>query len=122
LAHTEWRLIEVGGASALGNATAEFVNDSDLTGNTGCNIFSAQYSVQGSELRLELEGLIWTERGCPSQELFHQERQFQDSLVAVGWYEISGEYLSLLSDTEPPLVFRAISTGDRLAESPRGGR
>ena len=108
LADTEWQLVSLGeaGTPALeegGVPTASFTATADMMGWTGCNSYSAKYSVRGAELLLE--DLLWTEIACPSQELFQQEKQVQDSLVAVKRFEVSEGRLTLLGEAGQLLVF-----------------
>ena len=110
MADTEWRLVELSDAGAPaavvgGNVTAEFT-DMAMTGWTGCNSDEARYGVRQSELRLD--DLMWTEAGCPSQALFRQEQQMQDSLATVVRFEVSGERLTLHSEGGQVLVFERV--------------
>ena len=111
LANTEWRMVALGNADAPdavvgGNPTAEFTTASDMTGWTGCNAFGAGYRVRGSELLLD--ELTWTEAGCPSQALFHQEQRIQGLLATVERFEISGEQLTIHSEGGQALVFQRV--------------
>ena len=111
LADTEWRLVALGDADAPaevvgGNPTAEFTAATDMTGWTGCNAYDARYSVRGSELHLD--GLGWTEAGCPSDALYRQEQRMQDSLATVERFEVSGERLTLHSEGGQALVFERV--------------
>ena len=111
LAYTGWRLVALGDADAPaavvgGDATAEFTTETDMTGWTGCNSYGATYSVREPELRLD--DLTWTEKGCPSQELFQQEQRMQDLLATVERFEISGERLTLHSEAGQALVFERV--------------
>ena len=106
LANTRWRLAALGDADApadaVGDATAEFTA-AELTGWTGCNSYSARYSVQGSELRFD--DLSWTEAGCATDALFQQEQRMQDSLANLERFEVSGQRLTLYSQDGQVLVF-----------------
>lgn len=86
-----------------GDPTGEFTA-TGMTGWTGCNSYRATYSVRESELRLD--GLMWTEIGCPTQELFRQEQQMQGALAAVERFEISGDQLALRSEGGQVLIFK----------------
>ena len=108
LTGTEWRLIALGKADSPApvvgdDASIEFTSTEDMTGWTGCNSYASRYSVRDSELRLD--GLMWTEAGCPTQTLFQQEQRMQDSLATVERFEISGERLTLHSEGGQVLVF-----------------
>ena len=111
LAGTEWRLVLVLGSTEPpagvvgGDPTAGFTA-TEMTGWTGCNSYRARYSVQEEELRLD--DLVWTEAGCPSQELLRQEQRMQDSLATVEEFEISGERLTLHSEGGQALVFERV--------------
>ena len=106
LADTQWRLVAMGNARApaatIDDVTAAFT-ETGLDGWTACNAYAARYSVRGSELRLE--NLRWTEAGCPTQELFEQEQRMQELLAAVTRFELSGDLLTIGSESGPVLVF-----------------
>ncbi len=111
LANTEWRLVALSNADApaevvVGDPTARFTTTTDMTGWTGCNSYGATYSARESELRLN--ELMWTEAGCPSQALFRQEQQMQDSLATVERFEVSEERLTLHSEGGQALVFERV--------------
>ena len=111
LADTEWRLVALSNGDAPaevvgGDPTAEFTAAGDMKGWTACNSYSARYSARGSALRLD--GLMWTEAGCPSQALFRQEQRMQDSLATVERFEVSAERLTLHSEGGQALVFERV--------------
>ena len=116
LANTEWRLVALGNADAPaevvgGDPTARFTTATDMTGWTGCNSYGAGYSVGDPELRLD--GLTWTEAGCPSDALFRQEQRIQDSLATVERFEVSDERLTLHSKGGQALVFERVRDRDQ---------
>ena len=112
LAGTEWSLVlmlsstDAPAAVMDGDPTAEFTA-TGMTGWTGCNSYRARYSVRESELLLD--DLVWTEVGCPSQELLRQEQRMQDSLATVEQFEIAGERLTLHSEGGKAMVFERAS-------------
>ena len=111
LTDTEWRLVALGNSGApaevvAGDATARFTTATDMTGWTGCNSYGAIYRARDSELRLD--GLMWTEAGCPSQALFQQEQRMQGLLATVERFEVSGERLTLHSEGGQALVFQRV--------------
>ena len=110
LAGTEWRLVALGNAAAptgvVGDPTAKFTTATDMTGWTGCNSYGARYSTRDSELRLD--GLMWTEAGCPSQALFQQEQRMQGLPATVERFEVSGERLTLHSEGGQALVLQRV--------------
>ena len=111
LANTEWRMVALGNADdptevVGGDPTAEFTTATDMTGWTGCNSYTARYRARESELLLD--GLMWTEAGCPSQGLFLQEQRMQDSLATVERFEVLGKRLTLHSEGGQALVFERV--------------
>jgi heat shock protein HslJ len=62
-AGTHWRIVEVGGVAAAGEAGLMIGRDGQLSGSTGCNRFSG--SVKLAEGRLEVSPLAATRMACP---------------------------------------------------------
>lgn len=106
-ADSEWRLVALGDAGAPveseGDATVEFARGRNVTGWSTCNSYSGRYSVRGSELHLD--DLSWAEAGCPSQALFGQEQQMQDSLATIERFEVSDGRLPLHSEDDQVMVY-----------------
>ena len=96
LADTEWRLTSLGPAGdpapvvSGSEVTADFEQD-DMSGWTGCNSYNGARVSDGSSINTE--ELLWTERGCPSDELRVQEELFLELLVAADSFVLSGDQL-----------------------------
>ena len=78
------------------------IQDGRITGNTGCNEFFTDYTVEGSQLSLGAVGS--TRRACP-EEVAPQEQQFLELFRAVNGFRLEGPQLTLLTDGTPALVF-----------------
>lgn len=109
LAGSAWRLVALGPAAspaaAIGDADLRFTTDA-ISGGTGCNGYGAAYRVQQSDLRLD--NLRWTERGCPSDQLFQQEQRMQAVLATVQRFDLAGDRLTLHGDDGRVLIFERV--------------
>ena len=112
LADAQWRLVALGeagapaGAVVESEATAEFTSAEEITGWTGCNSYGARCRVRDSGLRLD--DLTWTEAGCLSRALTRREQRMQDSMATEERFQVSGERLTLHSESERVLVFERV--------------
>jgi heat shock protein HslJ len=90
---------------ALDNVTLRFNPDGTLQGSSGCNQYTATYTVEG-EL-ITVGSLATTERYCPAPEgIMHQETEYLSRLSNTTRYHISDNYLVLsYYDVEKLLVF-----------------
>lgn len=70
------------------------------------NRIRGEYSAGETELRLT--DLSWTESGCPSPDLFQQEQRFQNLMMEVGRFTVSGARFTLYGEGEQVLVFQRI--------------
>lgn len=86
LADTSWHL-EPGSSDVTISFAAV-----KIKGWTGCNTIEGEYRVEDDGL--SFIDLGWTEKGCPTQEAFQQEQAFQDALVEVKRWKISGASFS----------------------------
>ncbi len=100
LSGREWRMMFVnngkGGAvsAVIGSeVTATFGDDGNVSGNGGCNGYSATYNVEGDALKIE--AAISTLKACADNEVTQQEQQFFAALTNVTTYRISGMKLEL---------------------------
>ena len=110
LTKPEWHLLTYRGddgndISAIDNVTLRFGPDGTFQGSSGCNRYSATYTVEG-EL-ITIGPLAVTERYCPAPEdIMHQETEYLSRLSNTTRYHISDNYLVLsYYDEEKLLVF-----------------
>ncbi len=69
--------------------TANFGEDGQLTGNAGCNNYSAQYETQGDNINIETAEV--TEMACLEPEgIMEQEQLYLAALVTADTYKIEG--------------------------------
>ena len=100
---TSWTLTSIAGSQAIGDVEVEFSDEWGIGGWTGCNSYRGKYGVSGASFTIE--ELEWTERGCPSQELFSQEKKFLDLLVNANGFDIDNSELTITSSNNQTLVF-----------------
>jgi heat shock protein HslJ len=76
-----WRATDMGGASVgQSTITLMFGSDGKITGKSACNNYSANYSLNGNDLRV-YAGMIGTRMACP-KAVMAQETQFRKMLAA----------------------------------------
>jgi len=73
------------------NITAEF-SSGRLSGNSGCNTYGADYSIDGDVLALS--PAISTRMACP-EEIMEREQAFLQGLVTISNFSLDGETLIL---------------------------
>lgn len=103
LAGVEWRLVAVGSDRApddLG-ATITFAAEGVASGNTGCNGFSGQWQVRGSELTIS--GLVMTAMAC-EDPVMQWEAAFTRVLGDTRSYIIDGNQLTLRDASDSTLA------------------
>jgi heat shock protein HslJ len=105
LAGTVWELTAFDESSPIEGTvlTIEFEED-QVSGNTGCNLFSGSYEVDGDAI--SFGALAWTERGCMDPAgVMEQERRYMELLGAVKSFELEGGELRLFTDSQGSLTF-----------------
>lgn len=115
LAGTEWRLSSLGPAAdpvpvVSGSELTAGFSQEEVSGSTGCNSYDGAYSVSDGS-SINTEDLSWTERGCPSTELWEQEELFLDLLVAAETFVLFGDQL-VISSAEGKAVLVFARTGE----------
>ncbi len=102
LAGTQWVLVALGDAPALGDSalTLNFSADGRVSGDSGCNRFMGSYEADGP--RLTLSQLASTRRACLSDALNQQEQAYLQALQSIARYHV--EQSQLLLTTENGLV------------------
>jgi heat shock protein HslJ len=109
LTGTMWILTSLDGERPIVGTTitAAFDTQGRLGGSSGCNSYSAQYQVSGSNMTIgQASGTLMA---C-AEPVMAQEGDYLAALAATATYSISGNKLSLEdSSGEPRLVFEAQS-------------
>jgi len=105
LAGTAWVLNAFDGSSPIAGTqpTIEFEDD-QVSGNTGCNLFSGSYEVDGDAI--SFGALAWTERGCMEPEgVMEQERRYMEYLGAAEGFELGEDELKIYAGSLGSLTF-----------------
>ena len=76
--------------------TVEFDGTETMSGSSGCNTYTANYSVAGADFHIG--ALVSTRRGC-RPALMAQERAYLDALRSVAGWKFSGPAFQLLNET-----------------------
>jgi heat shock protein HslJ len=108
LAGTLWNLVGYGQPEALTRPLTESpatldIDAEHMSGSTGCNHYSSNYTADGQTLKLAGPGPMMTLMACP-EPLMQQESDFLKMLNAVTGYTLAGDRLTL-TGTEGVLVF-----------------
>lgn len=96
----EWTVTAIQSGNAITSAvegskpTVGF-GQSRMAGNTGCNQFSARYSLQN--ISLQVGPVARTKRACPSEALARQETALLQALEKVEHFRVVGRQLTLYS-------------------------
>ncbi|QIE45926.1 META domain-containing protein [Pseudohalocynthiibacter aestuariivivens] len=69
---SDWRIVTVDGAAAVGEASIGFRADGSYSGNTGCNLFQGQARYEGGQLVIE-GPMAHTKKACADDALVAQE-------------------------------------------------
>ncbi len=96
LANTFWRATQVDGQTVLAgtNLTANFGAGGGLQGSSGCNTYSASYSVNGENLSISPPS--GTSRLCADPPgIMEQETAFLNALVSASSFSLEGQQLYL---------------------------
>jgi len=105
---TSWQLQSVanasGGMEPVGsrNITARFGTGGQLSGFTGCNIYSATYTT--SNYALQISPPATSMKYCPEPGVMGQETTYLNNLNATTEFRVSGEALKLYNKTGSPLL------------------
>ena len=75
--------------------TADFSADGTISGDTGCNSFRGDYTLEGEKLRVG--PLTATEEACPTKEASEQEAGYLAALESAVRIEQAGPELTLLN-------------------------
>jgi heat shock protein HslJ len=82
--------------------TATFGANGRVSGNTGCNQYSATYTLEGFSLKIG--PAVSTRRACSSEEANRQETAFLRALEGVNGFRITGDRLELYGPDGQTLV------------------
>lgn len=90
-----------------------FHEDGWLDGNSGCNLFSGNYTVE--ENRMSISGLGTTAMACDSFEVMEQEAQLMAALQAVATFAVTGGQLQL-ADLSGETLLTLVATAPAIVE------
>jgi heat shock protein HslJ len=76
--------------------TVEFDPTGTMSGSSGCNTYTAPYSVAGTDFHIG--ELVSTQRAC-GPALMAQERAYLEALRSVARWQFSGPAFQLLNET-----------------------
>jgi len=106
--NTAWILETLGDAGVTGNSpvTIRFGDDGRVSGNSGCNNYTGNYTREGERLEIA-RNLVSTRRACLSDAAMAQEQKFLETLSAMTSYATDERgALTLSNDAGQRLVFR----------------
>ena len=111
--NTSWQLESLGDAGnpqpvlAGSEVTMTFSALERVGGRSGCNSYRGKYTTDGA--RITFSGIASTKMACEPQQLMEQETQFQQALLAVERYELTGDHLELTYGGTKVLRLKALS-------------
>lgn len=96
----EWRVEDLANKGVIDNSliTLNFDADGRLHGNASCNMYGADYTVQGKNIKFGM--MMSTERACIAPALMNQESQFFEILGKVTRFEFSETNALVLSTAD----------------------
>lgn len=103
LAGTTWLVEDIGGRSVIDFAqtTIEFPEAGRISGNTGCNQYSAQIWFNGE--RYGIKGIAVTERACTAA-VMDQEKRFLGALEHGQRMVVAGSFLRFYDADENSIL------------------
>lgn len=113
LAGTSWLLVSFAGADgtatdAAAAATLNLAADGKAFGGTGCNSFTATYTVDGDSISFELGAM--TQMACADEAVNAQEAAVTAQLAAATTFTATAEQLVLSGDDGDLLTYAAADT------------
>ncbi|MEZ4682640.1 MAG: META domain-containing protein [Caldilineaceae bacterium] len=102
MAGTSWQLTALGTTGAEtpvvvdSTVTLQFDADGQAGGNTGCNSFGGNYTVNGDSLTFSK--IISTLVACADADVMNQEQQYLDALNGAERYAVDGDELTIWYD------------------------
>ena len=108
VAGTVWGLKQINNGNewfpmALGSEIVAQFADGELTGNSGCNDYSATYQVEGDVVTIE--NVTASEIECDvNQDVMNQEQVYLSELESVAGFEVLGGALELLDESGNPIL------------------
>jgi heat shock protein HslJ len=82
--------------AAGSEVTAVFAGDGRLSGNAGCNKYSAAYEVDGN--KISIKAPISTKMACPDPKVLEQETAYLIAVTKATTYRMDGDKLELRDD------------------------
>lgn len=107
LIKTEWKLIKLYEddlSSLSANPTLNFLNDSELGGNTGCNSFGGEYVMKNKILTIK--NIFSTKMFCEGR--MEIENKYLNALKEINKLQIVEDQLILFKDENSVLTFSPV--------------
>ncbi|MCA9910775.1 MAG: META domain-containing protein, partial [Anaerolineae bacterium] len=115
LVGTSWQLTAMGpngtetSVVADSTVTLEFSADGQAGGNTGCNSFGGDYTVDGETITFG--ELVSTLMACADIDVMNQEQQYLAALNSADRFAVNGDQLTIWYDNDSSvLTFRTKTT------------
>ncbi len=101
---TSWELVDLDGAEPVGETppSITFNDDGTVNGSTGCNTFSGEVTIEGSEVTFG--PMATTRMACADEAVSEQEQAFLLALEGVTGYTIDTEG-RLVIEGDTPMTF-----------------
>ena len=108
---TSWVLVDLDGGAPVGETppSVTFNDDGSVTGSTGCNTFSGEVAIEGSEL--SFGPLATTRMACADDGASAQEAAFVAAMESVTGYTIDNEG-RLVLEGDVPLTFEVAAEAE----------
>jgi heat shock protein HslJ len=111
LTGTIWNLTSLNGQSLVPTTsiTAEFSEDGNLSGSSGCNNYTTTYESDGSNITINMSQAASTMMACP-EPIMAQETAYMQALDQATTYEVNADTLTLFDAAdEPVVIFSTVS-------------
>jgi heat shock protein HslJ len=108
---TSWELVDLDGTEAVGETppSITFNDDGTVNGSTGCNTFSGEVTIEGSEVTFG--PMATTRMACAEESVSEQEQAFLLAMEGVTGYTIDTQG-RLVLEGDMPLTFAVAPQAD----------
>lgn len=113
-----WGMISLNQGNLLeGTQITLTFEENQVTGNAGCNLYSASYEASGNNITFK--PIVQTEMACMEPTgVMDQERTYLEILGAAQSYEVTEGLLTIVSGNGQTLTFRPLPPAESGLESP----
>lgn len=120
LSGTAWTLTQINGSAPVsGTEITLSFTDTDLSGKA-CNTYSGSYTASGG--KFTVSNVVSTLVACTQPKgVMDQETAYQDALRQAIAYKVSGDTLTIGTDTDPNTLMFAASTSASTTATPGTG-